>query len=781
MIPRSYALVAINRPLAHPYTYFVPESMSATVRIGSLVEVPLRTEREGGVVVDLVDEPDLPRNKIKPIARQLTPGYAIEAHLMQLARWLAEYYFCSLGEALATISMVGLNEVASHHQRSYRLTDPAHWHAAASKSSERPPLETQSSSSSLESFPPSKLTSPDGKPLGIAQQRIILQLLEAPQFTLPFETLRDAAQASGAVLANLEKRGWIAHESVEQLRDDDYAAAPDEAVRAEPPTFTPHQQEVFAELLTALHASKYHAFLLHGVTGSGKTEIYLRIIAEALKLGRTAIVLVPEIALTPQLVDGFRARLGALVGVYHSKLTLGQKFDLWKRIQRREVRVMIGARSAIFSPLPNLGVVIVDEEHETSYKQGETPRYHGRDVAVMRARMDGALAILGSATPSIESLHNAREGKYKRLRLPERISPHPPPKMTIIDMRRHLPGADQSGEHLISPPLREALEQRLEAKQQSILLLNRRGYANHVLCLNCEQALMCPHCDVPLTYHKKGDRLICHWCGERQPLPRVCPNCATGEIHTLGLGTQRVEEVLEKIFPSARTLRIDVDSMRRRGAFMEAWRKISSGEIDIILGTQMIAKGIHLENVTLVGVVSADFALFLPDFRAGERTFSLLTQVAGRAGRGAIPGEVFVQTFVPHHYAIDLAARGAEEQFYERELQSRRVLQFPPFARLAALIVSGKDAAAVRVQAETLYNCLRPYTFQPQFKTVRIFGATPAPIGKLDDMFRWRLLARSPHVRELHEVLRLGLADFEKSHKKSQAIITIDIDPIDLL
>ncbi|MCL5270371.1 MAG: primosomal protein N', partial [bacterium] len=378
----------------------------------------------------------------------------------------------------------------------------------------------------------------------------------------------------------------------------------------------------------------------------------------------------------------------------------------------------------------------------------------------------------------------AREGKYRRLCLPERVGPHAPPTMMVVDMRRHLREGQASvmSEHLISPPLKEAIEKRLAAGEQTVLLLNRRGFANHVLCLKCETAVMCPHCDVSMTYHKTMDRLLCHWCGHKMPVPQVCPNCGAAEIHILGLGTQKIEENLRELFPAARLLRVDMDSMRRRGAYQEAWRKIQGREVDIILGTQMIAKGLHLEAVTLVGVISADFALFLPDFRAAERTYALLTQVAGRAGRGAVVGEVIVQTFIPHHYAIDTAARRAEAQFYERELHIRGLMRFPPFARLAALLLAGPDGAAVADQAQRLANMLKALAARPAFKTVQILGATPAPLARLDDQYRWRILARGQHVRPLQDLLRQGIAEFEQRVKKSGAVsLTIDIDPMDLL
>ena len=756
-----YARVAIGRPLDQPYTYLVPDALSGAIHVGSLVEVPLRNDTAEGVVVDISSAADVParvRNQIKPIARLLTPGYTIERDLIELGRWMAEYYFCSLGEALATISMVGLNDVAVKTQTHLALVRPERW----LKSAEQPDEE--------------------GRRPTAAHQRVIRELLADGNRPIPPAELRELAGVGDAVLRRMMERGWLerVEEAVYRLDDD----APEDAPPAplQPPFELTQQQKVAHDaLVEALRAAQYQAFLLHGVTGSGKTEIYLRVMAETLRLGRTGIVLVPEISLTPQIVDAFRRRLGRQVGVYHSKLSLGQKLDLYRLIRANEIRVVIGARSALFAPLPRLGLIIVDEEHETSFKQGETPRYHARDVAVMRAARAGALVVLGSATPSIETLHNVREGKYRRLSLPQRIGPHSPPQMVVVDMRRHIAHGTGPIDGLLSPTLRSAIQLRLERGEQTVLLLNRRGFANHVLCLKCETQLQCPNCDISMTYHKTVDRLMCHWCGHRQPLPQRCPKCDAEEIQVLGFGTQRVEEVLAEAFPDARLLRIDLDSTRRKGAFREAWRRISNREIDIILGTQMIAKGLHLEAVTLVGVISADFALFLPDFRAAERTYQLLTQVAGRAGRGGHPGEVIVQTFMPHHYAIDCAARLAETEFYEKELRLREIMRFPPFSRLAALIVSGEDEQLVRDQAWQLAGVLKRLVYRTELHEVHVLGPTPAPIARIEKQHRWRLLARSARVRALHEVLRRGLADFAPLHKSGKVNLTVDIDPIDLL
>jgi len=755
----SYARVAVGRPLPEPLTYYIPEKWSEVIRVGSLVAVPLRSEEAAGFVIDLADKPDIRPQLVRPIARPLSPDYTLEPELIDLGRWIADYYFASLGETLATVSMIGLSDVRPRTRTLLRLAHVEHW------------------------LTRNREQAPDGKRATAGHRQVIDALLTAGNRPMPAEDLRAAASVGPGVIKTMLERGWLVASDEIVERDDEYDVD-GPPTRSEEIQLTPRQQAVHDELITALHSGAYHAFLLHGVTGSGKTEIYLRVIEEGLRTGRSAIVLVPEISLTPQVVEAFRRRLGGVVGVYHSKLNAGQKFDLWRRIRARETRVVIGARSALFSPLPNLGVVIVDEEHEASYKQDSTPRYHARDMAVLRATRAGAVVILGSATPSIESLHNAREGKYRRLTLPERIGPHASPVMTVVDMKRHVSqgSGELLGGHLISPLLEEAIHERLRRGEQVLLLLNRRGFANQVMCLACSQSLQCPHCDVSLTYHKTLDQLMCHWCGYKQRVPAVCPRCnKAGEIHKLGLGTQRIEETLAEKFPGARSIRIDVDSMRRKGAFQQAWRAITQGEIDIILGTQMIAKGLHLERVTLVGVISADFALFLPDFRAAERTYSLLTQVAGRAGRGQFPGEVILQTFMPHHYAIDAAARLAEEAFYERELHIRRMLRFPPFSRLAGLILSGKDENLVRDQAAQLAGFLKTLAYRPRFRAVRVLGPTPAPIGRIEDQYRWRILIRSAHAGLLHTLLGDGLREFERHHKKSQVNLTLDIDPQDLL
>ncbi len=805
-----YAEVALDRPLEQILSYGIPAALAAEVRIGSMVEAPLRTQTAKGVVLSLSDQKTY-GGPIKSLARVLTPDYALSPELMELGRWLAGYYWCSLGEALSAIAFFGLNDVHSKIKTHLALAEADHWLTV------------------------SREVGPDGLKATPRHARVIHALLAGGNEPMAPGELRDEAGVGDGVLHMMLKRHWLVRVYEPVSRDDDYAKhdGPESGTVAPALTLTPEQSYALNSILETVHAERHHTFLLHGVTGSGKTEVYLRAIEAGLRLGRSAIVLVPEIALTPQTVATFRTRLGMIVGVYHSRLTLGQKHDLWKKIVAGEVRVLVGARSAIFAPLPNLGLIVVDEEHETTYKQGDTPRYHARDVAVWRASRCKAVAVLGSATPSLESFHNAREGKYTLVSLPFRIGPHAAPVMTVIDMKKHLiadcelriadsstPGAQskisnhqstthnlQSGnpQSLISSALRSAIEKRLAANEQTILLLNRRGFANHVLCLKCEKPLQCPHCDVPLTYHKYGKdpeardeddsphfdfssapfpvshRLVCHWCGHSERLPRVCPKCGEAEIHTLGLGTQKIEEAIREMFPSARTIRVDVDSMKGRRAFIEAWDKITKREADIILGTQMIAKGFHLESVTLVGVISADFALFLPDFRSAERTFQLLTQVAGRAGRGDLPGEVIVQSYLPHHYAIEHAARLDEAGFYEKELHIRQMLRFPPLFRLIGVLLTGEELSVARDQVNRLANLLKGLARRPVYESLKVLGPAPAPIGKIENQYRWRILLRGPAPKELHELLRQGLAAFADAHLKSKVNVVIDVDPVDLL
>jgi primosomal protein N' (replication factor Y) len=555
-----------------------------------------------------------------------------------------------------------------------------------------------------------------------------------------------------------------------------------------------------------------NTFLLHGVTGSGKTEIYLQAIAHALEQGKGAIVLVPEISLTPQTVERFKARfssgkLQTLVAVLHSHLSAGERHDEWHKIRQGRARIVIGARSAIFAPVEPLGLIIVDEEHEHSYKQEEAPRYHARDVAVMRGQMENAVVVLGSATPSLESFYNCKKGKFTLLELPERVDNQKMPYVRVVDMRQAM--YKEKGPPLFSPQLKEAITQRLERKEQTILFLNRRGYSTSLLCPKCGYVAECPNCSVSLTYHRSEQKLACHICGHNARVPNVCPNeqCKNPAIRFAGTGTQKVEEVLAKLFPQARVKRMDADTMKRKDDYRHVLGDFRTGKIDILVGTQMIAKGLHFPNVTLVGIIYADSALHQPDFRAGERTFQLLTQVAGRAGRGDVEGEVFVQAFTPFHPAIQYARRHDFVGFFEQELEFRQQLSYPPFSRVALLTLKGRNEDKVKFSAEHLKRELEKSLKQPSaggasvpaslfenvkagvlgvsprretkalFRDLIIAGPAPAPLLRAENFYRYQIMLRTRAMsalsRELAQIIQALVLPEDVS-------LVVDIDPVSL-
>ncbi len=523
-------------------------------------------------------------------------------------------------------------------------------------------------------------------------------------------------------------------------------------------------------------------FLLHGVTGSGKTEVYLQAIAYALEQGKGAIVLVPEIALTPQTVERFKARfssgkLQTLVAVLHSHLSAGERHDEWHKIRQGRARIVIGARSAIFAPVEPLGLVIVDEEHEHTYKQEESPRYHARDVAVMRGQMEGAVVVLGSATPSLESFYNCTKGKFSLLELPERVDDQKMPRVRVVDLRSAM--RDGKGPPIFSPQLKEAITQRLEKGEQTILFLNRRGYSSSLVCEKCGHVCECPNCSLALTYHRPEQLLRCHICSWSEQVPKACPNekCKNPNIRYSGLGTQKVEDVLGKLFPRARIKRMDADVMKRKEDYRRVLDAFKHGEIDILIGTQMIAKGLHFPNVTLVGIIYADMALHQPDFRAGERTFQLLTQVAGRAGRGDIEGEVFVQAFTPFHPAIQYSRRHDFNGFFDQELEFRKQLNYPPFSRVALLTLKGRNEDKVKFSAEHLKRELEKLSKSEGMAGLKISGPAPAPLPRAENLYRYQIMLRTRAMTKLSQ----SLAKIAQTLTLPDDVsLAVDIDPVDL-
>jgi primosomal protein N' (replication factor Y) len=522
-------------------------------------------------------------------------------------------------------------------------------------------------------------------------------------------------------------------------------------------------------------------FLLHGVTGSGKTEVYLQAIAHVLEQGKGAIVLVPEISLTPQTVERFKARfssgpLQTLVAVLHSHLSAGERHDEWHKIRQGRARIVIGARSAIFAPVEPLGLIVVDEEHEHSYKQEEAPRYHARDVAIVRGQMEGAVVVLGSATPSLESYYNCGKGKYTLLRLPERADDKKMPVVRIVDMRQTFrPG--KAGP-IFSPQLKEAIARRVEQKEQVILFLNRRGYSTSLQCPLCGYVAECPNCSVSLTYHRHENKLCCHICAHVEPVPAVCPNakCRNPAIRYSGVGTQRVEATLAKLFPHARTVRMDSDVLKRKEDYRRILGDFRVGKIDILVGTQMIAKGLHFPNVTLVGIICADLALHQPDFRAGERTFQLLTQVAGRAGRGDIEGEVVVQAFTPFHPAIQFARRHDFEGFYAQEMEFREQLKYPPIGRIALLTLKGRNEEKVKFSADYLKTELQKAMVG--IKDLVLAGPAPAPLVKAETYYRYQIMLRAQRMALLSQRLAVLIRSLTLPE---DVTLTVDIDPVALM
>jgi primosomal protein N' (replication factor Y) (superfamily II helicase) len=603
-----------------------------------------------------------------------------------------------------------------------------------------------------------------------AQQRVITALY--PQSVVPLQTLLKEANVGASTVTTLARKGLLTV-SIQAVRRDPFGGAIDQ-----PPTnhvLTQAQQSVLNEVEAAIEKESYAPFLLHGVTGSGKTEVYIHAMQTALDRGKSAMMLVPEIALTPVFSRRLRQSFGEEVAIFHSSLKRGERFDEWTRVKNGEARIVIGTRSAVFAPVTDLGLIVIDEEHEASYRQQDSPYYSGRDTAIVRAQKESAVVLLGSATPSLESFQNARNGKYKYLNLPERVGARPMASAFIIDMRNVF--TRHGKPRVFSDELLEAIQETQARKEQSIILLNRRGYSSFALCRSCGETIQCPNCDVTLTYHRNERVMICHYCDHRQPAPSVCPNCGKNYIHYVGEGTQQLEEMLKIDFPGLRIARIDRDTTANRRRFEKSLKDFSEGSIDTLVGTQMLAKGHDFPNVTLVGVVSVDAGLALPDFRAAERTFQLITQVAGRAGRGDRPGKVLIQTYHPHHYALRHACAQDFEAFYQEEIRYRQNHSYPPFIALASLLVHGPDLAKVRSDAFELRKQLDAAN---QTGVARVLGPAPAPLARLKGEHRFQLLIKSRSRRGLRAIADAALKAMSERGTNLRSI-NLEIDPVSMM
>ncbi len=734
------ARVLIDGPSELVFDYAIPAGLN--VLPGCRVRIPLRRKSATGTVLSVV-EPEQADFALRELESLIDPEPLITPVLLRTADWIARYYGSSIESVIRSVLPEGVrSEENSAKTRRVAVLDAAPDPAVLTKLEKRAP-----------------------------RQFAILSLLaHATDLRLAVSDLGDG---NAAALKSMEKAGLLRLEAEEVRRDPD-ADNVEEFIESTPLPLNPDQAAALESVLAAVAAPESaKPILLLGVTGSGKTEVYLQAARHALDLGKTVLVLVPEISLTPQTVRRFKSRFAAMrdqVAVLHSNLSQGERFDEWHRIRKGAARIVIGARSAVFAPLPDLGLILVDEEHENTYKQENVPRYHGRDVAVLRAAFEPCAIVLGSATPSLESWHNTETGKYELLRLNERADGASMPLVRVVDMRLEQ-NKQKGGVAILSDKLRTALEQRLEKGEQSILFLNRRGFARSLQCPSCGHSCQCPHCAVALTYHRTDERLVCHVCGHQAIVPRKCPECKSPAIILQGYGTQKVEEVLAKVLPQAKFARIDADAMRRKNALRDTLSAFKAHKIDILIGTQMIAKGLHFPNVTLVGILNADLSLHVPDFRAGERTFQLITQVAGRAGRGDLEGEVIVQTFTPHSPSIQYARKHDFDGFSEQEMEFRRQFSFPPYAHCAVLTSRSTHERRAEFTLQTLH--LRLAENLPS--GITLGEVLPSPLIRSHGQFRFQITLRAHRARPLSNHVQQILA---KTTLPEDVTVVFDMDAL---
>jgi len=750
-----YVRVIVDRAIHRELDYSVPEALAERVGVGSRVRVPFRERSALATVVAIPERSDA--KGIRPIEAIVGEAPILTEPLLELARWIGTYYCCPIETVMRSMlpQVIRRAEVGWKKQlfvQPVRNIDEAEFE----KLRRRAPRQAE-----------------------------LLEAVAKLQKPVRATELLRQTSFDNQTLRALVKRGLAELREEAVVRDphgDEQFIATSNLVLNE------EQTRALKEIVQALDAPENaRPILLHGVTGSGKTEIYLQAIRAALDRARTAIVLVPEISLTPQTVERFKGRFAEAqdaVAVLHSHLSEGERHDEWHKIHSGRARIVIGARSAVFAPLKNLGLIVVDEEYETTYKQEEAPRYHARDVAVVRAKIEKCVVVLGSATPSLESYHNATIGKYRLMTLTQRVDQKQMPLMRVVDLRQERRKEKKAA--ILSEKLSQAIADRLEKREQTILFLNRRGFSTSLLCSNCGEARNCPNCSVALTFHQHfpqgglaslktmSGRLSCHLCGHTAAVPKKCPACGQDALIYYGFGTEKVESTVAQIFPKAVVRRMDADSMTRKEAYRETLQNFRTGKIDILVGTQMIAKGLHFPNVTLVGIINADLALHLPDFRAGERTFQLLTQVAGRAGRGETPGEVFVQTYTPFSPSIQFARHHDFAGYFQQELEFRERCDFPPVKHAILITVRSAHEGRAKLSAETLKRRLSE-ALAEEF----ILGdATPAPLEKLQGQFRFHILIRGEAIMRLS---RLGRETIDKLPFPEDVTVTVDVDPYQLL
>ncbi|MBT4047893.1 MAG: primosomal protein N' [Nitrospina sp.] len=742
---KPYAEVVFNLPLRDPFTYIIPPKLLGKVRVGMRVLVPFGRRRITGYVVNLVEKWDKPI-ALKTIAELPDLEPIVSEEILSLTRWLADYYQSAWGEAISSALPAGLDKTSYQLVKAVRLASN---------------LPTEEEITDLLKRSP--------------KQKSVFDLVRQKEINLAeLETLIPGGKSA---LRSLKEKKLV---EVFTEKKERQALVP-EGTMDQPfgshLTFTPEQEAVFNEISSTIDAGKFQSFLLHGITGSGKTEVYIRCIQRILEMDKTAIMMVPEISLTPQTVKRFRQRFGDRVAILHSGLSQTERYLEWKKIYEEKVSIAVGARSAVFAPFKNLGIIVIDEEHDGSYKQDSNPRYHARDTAVMRARSANAVVLMGSATPSMESVHNTQLKKYKYLSLKSRIGESMLPIVSMVDMKRER--KEFKNFAMLSGVLRSAIRDRLSRNEQIFLFLNRRGTARFVFCPDCGYVLECAHCSVTLTFHGTEDRLLCHYCNFKARMPNHCVECHGEVIRFSGFGTQKMEEEVNKLFPHARTTRIDRDTTRGRDSFAAMHRDMNAGNIDILIGTQMITKGHDFPNVTLVGVIHADLALNIPDFRSCERAFQLLTQVAGRAGRGKVPGKVIIQTNNPDHYMFEFVQEHDVNAFHEKELKLRRQLNYPPFTRLVAIELVSDNESLVKSTSEKLGRALTRQATRN--KGVEILGPSKAALYQIQNKFRWHVILRGQKMQALQGILADSRELQElKSASSGKLKISVDVDPFNL-
>ena len=838
-----YANIAFPLAIDQLFTYAVPPRLDAVVQPGVRVLAPFRRSTQEGVVVERIAETDLNPGAIRNISDCLDEHPMFSPALLALTRWMADYYVSSWGSALfcavpaavrsqkqqrvqlkagdkpsvrgvqkeivALLEAEGElspNQLARRVGVSYTNLRPK-ISALREKGvvdvyvTHKPKATARTATVASLALTPdeiaaeiARLTEEAGSSGGervrpaSAKHADILRMLLDADAPIATAELTKQARTSVSLLRTLERRGFI---QITQARVVRNPLSCQPVAVTKPYQLNPAQAAALAEIQNALarltsrdsvgaSTEMGRILLLHGVTGSGKTEVYMQAIAQILESGKSVIVLVPEISLTPQTASRFIGRFGERVAVLHSRLSTGERYDSWHRIQKGEATIVIGPRSAVFAPVRELGLMIIDEEHSDSYKSDTAPRYHAREVAQKRSELANCALLLGSATPSLESFHRARNGAYQLLSLPTRVLDREMPEVHIVDMRAELKGGNRT---IFSALLRNAIEQRLVKREQIILFLNRRGHSTYVFCRTCGYVERCRNCSISLTFHFETKKLVCHHCGHRRDTHPACPQCSSPAIRYFGMGTEAIEQEVRKAFPAANVKRFDADSTARKNAHQQILAAFQQQEIDILIGTQMVAKGLDFPNVTLVGVIAADTALNLPDFRASEQTFSLLTQVAGRSGRAEIPGEVIVQTYMPEHYCITAAQKHDYIGFYEQEVAARGVLRYPPFSRVARLLLRGRDEKSVIEAAHAVLNQLQhsPVGAISNRDAVEILGPAPAPLSKIEGKFRWHFLLRSETAEAISQRVQQLTAEPPPAIKSNAVELMIDIDATSVL